>query len=225
MAKLKVMNSTIGRSPSNAAPTPRPAKPMLGDRRIDDALGAELLQQALADLVGALILARPPRPSGTRWDRGASPRPWRRAAPRARSWWWSGRSNVGLGRRGLWRSAARRAGCAAGAAPSPARRPARQRRPAPWPLDGVLALAGQQRDRRVDRHVLGARRDQDFRQLPSSTASTSIVALSVSISAITSPDLHHVALGFQPFGELALGHGRRQRGHQDFNRHRNLFGR
>ena len=27
MAKLKVMNSTIGFSPANAAPTPRPAKP------------------------------------------------------------------------------------------------------------------------------------------------------------------------------------------------------
>jgi hypothetical protein len=27
MAKLKVMNSTMGRSPPKAAPTPRPAKP------------------------------------------------------------------------------------------------------------------------------------------------------------------------------------------------------
>ena len=58
-----------------------------------------------------------------------------------------------------------------------------------------------------------------FRSLPSSTASTSIVALSVSISAMTSPELDRVALGFQPFGQLALGHGRRQRRHQDFNRH------
>ncbi len=34
---------------------------VLGDRRVDDPLRAELLQQALRDLVGALVLARPPR--------------------------------------------------------------------------------------------------------------------------------------------------------------------
>ena len=52
--------------------------------------------------------------------------------------------------------------------------------------------------------------------VPSSTASTSIVALSVSISAMTSPDLDAVALLLQPLGEVALLHRRRQRGHEDF---------
>ena len=53
---------------------------------------------------------------------------------------------------------------------------------------------------------------------PSSTASTSIVALSVSISAITSPDDDRVALLLQPARQRALGHGRRQRRHQDVGR-------
>ena len=39
---------------------------VLGDRRVDHPLVAELLQQVAADLVGALVLRRPPRPSGTR---------------------------------------------------------------------------------------------------------------------------------------------------------------
>ena len=39
---------------------------MLGDRRVDHPLVAELLEQALADLVGALVLGRPPRRSGRR---------------------------------------------------------------------------------------------------------------------------------------------------------------
>ena len=50
---------------------------------------------------------------------------------------------------------------------------------------------------------------------PSSTASTSMVALSVSISAITSPDLHRVAHLHVPLGERALLHGGRQGRHQE----------
>src|SRR5215813_13183229 len=58
MAKLNVMNSMIGLSPANAAPTPITEHGMtgLGDRRVDHAGGAEFLQQALRHLVGALIL-------------------------------------------------------------------------------------------------------------------------------------------------------------------------
>ena len=58
--------------------------------------------------------------------------------------------------------------------------------------------------------------------VPSSTASTSMVALSVSISAITSPDLDGVAFLLEPLGEIALLHGRRERGHEDLNRHGGL---
>ena len=53
---------------------------------------------------------------------------------------------------------------------------------------------------------------------PSSTASNSIVALSVSISARMSPDCTVVAFLHQPFGELALLHRGRQRGHEDLRR-------
>jgi hypothetical protein len=81
------------------------------------------------------------------------------------------------------------------------------------------SLASQHGDRRVDLHALGAFGDQDLADLvPSSTASTSIVALSVSISAMTSPDFTVVAFLHQPFGQLALLHGGRQGGHQDFDR-------
>ena len=56
MAKLNVMNSTIGFSPAKRRADADAGETVLGDRRVDDALGAELLQQALRDLVGALIL-------------------------------------------------------------------------------------------------------------------------------------------------------------------------
>ena len=55
--------------------------------------------------------------------------------------------------------------------------------------------------------------------MPSSTASTSIVALSVSISASTSPGVHGVALRLDPARDLALGHRRRQRRHQHLAGH------
>lgn len=55
--------------------------------------------------------------------------------------------------------------------------------------------------------------------MPSSTASTSIVALSVSISAITSPDFDLIAFLDQPLGEVALFHGRREGGHGDVDGH------
>ena len=51
--------------------------------------------------------------------------------------------------------------------------------------------------------------------VPSSTASTSMVALSVSISAMHIAGLDIVADFFQPFGKLALFHGGRQGGHQN----------
>ncbi len=54
--KLKVMNSTIGRRPTIAAPMPMPAEPFLGDRRVDDPAGAEAGEHPLADLVGAVVL-------------------------------------------------------------------------------------------------------------------------------------------------------------------------
>ena len=55
MAKLKVMNSTIGFKPGERGADAETGKAVLGDRRIDDAPRAEFLQQALRHLVGALI--------------------------------------------------------------------------------------------------------------------------------------------------------------------------
>ena len=56
MAKLKVMNSTIGFSPSEGGADADAGEAVLGDRRVDDPFRAELLQEPLTDLVGALVL-------------------------------------------------------------------------------------------------------------------------------------------------------------------------
>jgi hypothetical protein len=82
-----------------------------------------------------------------------------------------------------------------------------------------LALARDDRDRRADLHPVGAFGTRILAIVPSSTASNSIVALSVSISARMSPDLTVVAFLDQPFGERALLHRRRQSGHLEFDRH------
>ena len=50
------MNSTIGLQARHGRADADAGKALLGDRRVDHALGAELLEQALADLVGALVL-------------------------------------------------------------------------------------------------------------------------------------------------------------------------
>src|SRR5829696_7682301 len=55
IAKLKVMNSTIGRRPTKAAPTPRPAKPcsVIG---VSTTRSAPNSKQSLGDFVGPLVL-------------------------------------------------------------------------------------------------------------------------------------------------------------------------
>jgi hypothetical protein len=55
MAKLKVMNSTIGFNPPNAAPTAIPAKPCSVIGCIDDTFGAEFIQQTLGYFIGTLV--------------------------------------------------------------------------------------------------------------------------------------------------------------------------
>ncbi len=55
--KFQVMNSMMGRRPDHGRADRRcPAKPALGDGRVDDALRAELLEHPLADLVRALVV-------------------------------------------------------------------------------------------------------------------------------------------------------------------------
>ena len=52
-----VISSTIGRRPAMAAPMPAPMMPDFGDRRVQHALFAELLEQALGHGVGAAVRA------------------------------------------------------------------------------------------------------------------------------------------------------------------------
>jgi hypothetical protein len=56
IAKLNVMNSTTGRRPAKAAPTPKACKAVFGDGRIDDPFVAELFQQSAGDLGSPWIL-------------------------------------------------------------------------------------------------------------------------------------------------------------------------
>ena len=56
MAKLKVMNSTMGSQPGKGRAGREARETHFRYRRVDDALGPEFIEQALADLVGALVL-------------------------------------------------------------------------------------------------------------------------------------------------------------------------
>ena len=56
IAKLKVMNSTMGRKPAEGRADAEPRKASLRDRRVNHAARAELVEQALRDLVRALVL-------------------------------------------------------------------------------------------------------------------------------------------------------------------------
>jgi hypothetical protein len=85
MAKLKVMNSRIGLEAPEGGAHRQAREAVLGDRRVDDAAVAEFLEQPLAELVGALVLGHFLAHQEHAFRRGASPRPWRRAAPRAPS--------------------------------------------------------------------------------------------------------------------------------------------
>ena len=55
MAKLKVMNSTIGRKAGHRRTNADAGKAVFGDRRVDDPARAEFIEQTLRDLVGALV--------------------------------------------------------------------------------------------------------------------------------------------------------------------------
>ena len=53
---MKVIHSTIGPQPDHGRADAEAGEAQLGDGRVDHALGAVLVQQALADLVGAVVL-------------------------------------------------------------------------------------------------------------------------------------------------------------------------
>ncbi len=182
---------------------------VLGDRRVDDPLRAELVEQALADLVRRPGTARLPRRAGRRGRRHASRRPWRRAAPRARSsvrWRPSSRSATGAaaGAGGLGAGAGLAAtgvfaGAWAGAAAPPL---------PPISAIGVLTATPsvpsgtRMLDKRAFVHRLNLHRRLVGLDLGDHVAG-----------------LHVVSHGLQPTGKLALGHGRRQSRHQDLGAH------
>ena len=52
----QLMNSMIGRSPARRRADAEPGERRLADRRVDDALRAELVEHPLGHLVGAVVL-------------------------------------------------------------------------------------------------------------------------------------------------------------------------
>ncbi len=183
-------------------------KALLGDRRVDDALGPEFRQQALADLVGALILGDflahqehlviAPHLLG---HRVAQRFAHRRGDGLGVGLFLRRRARRRLGNnRRRRRHGGRRRGCVAQARP---RRPRRR-------LDSalVLALAQDHGDRRVDLHILGAVRHQDLAQralVDRLDFHRRLVGLDLG-QHIAGFD--RVAFVLQPLGELALGHCR-----------------
>ena len=84
---------------------------------------------------------------------------------------------------------------------------------------GVLVLAEQQGDHLVDRHVVGALGDEDLADLAlidRFDLHGRLVGLDLG-QDVAGADL--VALLDEPFRERALGHGRRELGHGDLDRH------
>ena len=216
----------IGRRPAKRRADAEPGEAVLGDRGVDHAPGAELLEQALAHLVGALILRDllahqedvrvAPHLLGHRVaQRLAHGLPDHRRAGR----------DLGLERRRR-----RRRGAIAGAGHADrrrlgnrlrrlGRRGAACRRRRLIERRPVLAVAEQQRDRRVDRDALGPVRHQD-------AAERALVDRLDLHRRLVGLDLGDhvarrdgVALALEPAREVALGHGRRQGGHQDLGRH------
>jgi hypothetical protein len=181
---------------------------VLGDRRVDHALRPELLQQALGDLVGALILAdllaheEHVAVAAHFLGHGVAQRLAHRHGHHLRCPGKSG--SLGDGGRGGGRRAAEplaflagcgmaadgRLGCGAGAARGAAAR--------------FLALGGDDGDRRVDLHVLGAVGDEDLAE----DALVDRLDLHGRLVGLDLGDdvagLDRVAFLLQPFGERAL---------------------
>ena len=86
----------------------------------------------------------------------------------------------------------------------------------------VLALGEDHGDRRIDRDIVGAFRHQNFAE----RAVVDRLDLHGRLVGLDLGDdiagLDGVALLLEPLGEVALLHGRRQRGHEDLNRHGGL---
>ena len=197
---------------------------MLGDRRVDHPLRAELVQQALADLVGALVL----RDLLADQEHVVVAAQFRRhrVAQRLAHGDRLGRAPVLLRLRARRRSGARqpalrrrrlrpRRRLRRGAGAASRRPPAPRLASSPFAASTAIGVFTATPSVPSSTRICAS--------LPSSTASTSIVALSVSISAITSPACTSSPTCFSQRDELALGHRGRQRRHQDLRRHRSAL--
>ena len=218
------MNSTMGLQAVERRADAQAGKAMLGDGGVDHPAVAELLQQALADLVGALIfgdfLAHQEHqlvaahflrhgvaqrvahrlvitisvPAGTSGSAGARPR----------------RSVPGLARSSTLQPFSSPAGASAlGAAWRPLLRRGARR----------LAIGQQGGDGRIDLHAFGAFGHQDLADLAFVHGLEFHRGLVGFDFGQNVAGLDGVAFLHQPFGELALFHGGRQRGHQDLGAH------
>ena len=216
------MNSTIGLRPAKAAPTARPAKPCSVIGVSITRRGAELVEQALADLVGALVLGdllahqEDVAVAAHLLGHRVAQRLAHRLGAERRAL-----GHLGLARRlgardrrlRRHRGGRRLLGLGDGRRPAPARA-RRSAAEASSPSSSSTAIGVLTFTPSVPSST------RIFPTVPSSTASNSIVALSVSISAMIWPEVTAVALLDQPFRERSLLHRRRQGGHQDLRGHR-----
>ena len=208
--------------PGKAGADPDPGEALLGDRRVDDPPGAEFLQQALADLVGALIFGDllahqehgvvAPHLFGDGVAQRLAHGDRRRGALVLRL-------GPGCGR-GRRRRRRRRWGQRLGGRWCFCR--GRRR------LDSggadVFAVAGDDRDLGVDRDVLGALRDHDLGEdalVDRLDLHRRLVGLDFR-QHVAGRDM--IALRLDPARNLAFGHRRRQRRHQDIGAHRCSLG-
>ena len=213
MPSVKASSASTGCSPAGGAPRipprrARPSRPPAGRAQVgadDPPAGAAARQRRQVD---PLRLGQPARERRC-LDRDRRCRP---SARRSRSWWGSRCLAATLGwRRGLDLRLfflRRRSGLGL--------RRGQQRRltSSPSPAKIAIGVPTFTPSEPSGTRILAI--------LPSSTASNSIVALSVSISARMSPDDDRVAFLDQPFGERPLLHRRRQGGHLQFDGHGTL---
>jgi hypothetical protein len=228
MAKLKVMNSTMGLRPAIAAPPPTPAKPCSVIGVSITRFGAEFLQQTLRDLVRALIFGDfLAHDEDAALSRRISSAIASRSASRTVSlhhFGAFGQVGIGHGRRlvagellgaavGLLGTAilARSGFGSLGHFNRSSRRRRRGR--------GVLAFARNRRDHGADFYVIGALGDQDRGNrafIHGFEFHRRLVGLDLGEDVA---GLHGVAFLDQPLGEGALFHRGRQRRHLELNRH------
>ncbi|MGY4504782.1 hypothetical protein ACVWYH_008739 [Bradyrhizobium sp. GM24.11] len=199
-------------------------KAVLGDRRVDHAPGAKFLEQSLRDLVGALIFGdllthhEDVRIAAHLFGHGVA----QRFADGLGDHLGAGRHfRIGLGDRLRCRRSLGRwcLGLCSGGRSGFRRLLLLGWRRRFRKISRALAVGENRRNRRVDGNVGGALGDQDLAEC----ALIGRLDLHGGLVGLDLGDyvagLDRLALFFQPFGEVALFHRGRQRGHQHLNWH------